>query len=84
VALGGIPSEDLSSFPASPARRKGLTFAMVRRMNDTYPRAIELASTTIDLDVLVTARHPLTDAAKAFTAAAERHGDKVVVTVSTT
>ena len=84
VALGGIPSEHLSSFPAAAARRKGLTFAMVRRMNDTYPRAIELASSVIDLDVLVTARYPLTDAAKAFTAAAERHGDKVVVTVSTT
>jgi L-iditol 2-dehydrogenase len=84
IALGGIPSEDLSSFPAAAARRKGLTFAMVRRMNDTYPRAIELASTAIDLDVLVTARYPLTDVAKAFTAAAERHGDKVVVTVSTT
>jgi L-iditol 2-dehydrogenase len=66
------------------ARRKGLTFAMVRRMNGTYPRAIELASTAIDLDLLVTDRYPLTDAAKAFTAAAERHGDKVVVTVSTT
>jgi L-iditol 2-dehydrogenase len=84
VALGGIPSEDLSSFPAAVARRKGLTFAMVRRMNGTYPRAIELASTAIDLDLLVTDRYPLTDAAKAFTAAAERHGDKVVVTVSTT
>jgi L-iditol 2-dehydrogenase len=84
VALGGIPSEDLSSFPAAAARRKGLTFAMVRRMNDTYPRAIELASTAIDLDLLVTDRYPLTDAAKAFTAAAERDGDKVVVTVSTT
>jgi L-iditol 2-dehydrogenase len=84
VALGGIPSEDLSSFPAAAARRKGLTFAMVRRMNDTYPRAIELASTAIDLDLLVTDRYPLTDAAKAFTAAAERHGDKVVVTVSMT
>jgi len=84
VALGGIPSEAQSSFPAAVARRKGLTFSMVRRMNDTYPRAIELASTAIDLDLLVTARYPLTDAAKAFTAAAERHGDKVVVAVSTT
>ncbi|HEX7827938.1 MAG TPA: zinc-binding dehydrogenase [Mycobacterium sp.] len=84
VVLGGIPSEALSAFPAAVARRKGLTFSMVRRMNDTYPRAIELASTAIDLDLLVTAHYPLTDAAKAFTAAAERHGDKVVVTVSTT
>jgi L-iditol 2-dehydrogenase len=82
VVLGGIPSEALSAFPAAVARRKGLTFSMVRRMNDTYPRAIELASTAIDLDLLVTAHYPLSDAAKAFTAAAERHGDKVVVNVS--
>jgi L-iditol 2-dehydrogenase len=54
VALGGIPSQDLSAFPAAAARRKGLTFAMVRRMNDTYGRAIALATTAIDLDALVT------------------------------
>ena len=81
VALGGIPSQDRSSFLAATARRKGLTFAMVRRMNDTYPRAIALASGPIDLDLLVTDRHPLDDAAKAFAAAAERHGDKVVVAI---
>jgi L-iditol 2-dehydrogenase len=83
IALGGIPSQDSSSFPAAPARRKGLTFAMVRRMNDTYPRAIELAAGAVDLDSLVTARFPLEDAAEAFSAAARRHGDKVVVAVST-
>ncbi|AQA03341.1 alcohol dehydrogenase [Mycobacterium sp. MS1601] len=82
VALGGIPSEDLSAFPAAPARRKGITFAMVRRMNDTYPRAIELAITDIDLDALVTERHQLAEADKAFTSAAQRHGDKVVVALS--
>ncbi len=59
MALGGIPSEDTSSFPAATARRKGLTFAMVRRMNDTYPRAIALATSGVDLDLLVTERHPL-------------------------
>jgi L-iditol 2-dehydrogenase len=82
VALGGIPSEEASSFPAAAARRKGLTFAMVRRMNDTYPRAIELATGAIDVDSLVTERHPLAEAATAFTAAAQRQGDKVVVAVS--
>lgn len=83
LALTGIPSEDRSSFPAAAARRKGLTFAMVRRMNNTYPRAIAMACNGIDLDALVTDRYPLTDAAKAFAAAAERHGGKVVVAVST-
>jgi len=82
IALAGIPSGDDSSFPAAPARRKGLTFAMVRRMNDTYPRAIALAGDGVDLDLLVTERHPLAEAAKAFRSAAERHGDKVVVSVS--
>ena len=82
VALGGIPSEDTSSFPAAAARRKGLTFAMVRRMNDTYPRAIALAAGAVDLDSLVTERHPLAEAPKAFSAAAQRLGDKVVVAVS--
>lgn len=82
IALGGIPSEDSSSFPAAAARRKGLTFAMVRRMNDTYPRAIELATNGVDLDAIVTQRLPLAEAAEAFTSAAQRCGDKVVVSVS--
>ena len=55
---------------------------MVRRMNATYPRAIALALAGVDLDLLVTERHPLVEAAKAFGAAAGRHGDKVVVEVS--
>ncbi|KKO60885.1 zinc-dependent alcohol dehydrogenase [Mycolicibacterium obuense] len=82
IALGGIPSEDSSSFPAAAARRKGLTFAMVRRMNDTYRQAIELATSGIDLDAIVSQRRPLTEAADAFSSAAQRCGDKVVITVS--
>ena len=82
IALGGIPSEPRSSFPGADARRKGLTFSMVRRMHDTYPRAIALATSGIDLDALVTARFPLSDAAAAFQAAADRIGDKTVVAVS--
>ena len=82
IALAGIPSEERSSFPAAVARRKGVTIAMVRRMNDTYPRAIAMATAGIDLDLLVTERHPLAEAAKAFRSAAERRGDKVVVSVS--
>ncbi|GLP78322.1 sorbitol dehydrogenase [Mycobacterium antarcticum] len=82
IALAGIPSVERSSFPAAPARRKGLTFAMVRRMNDTYPRAIALAGSGVDLDLLVTERYPLAEADKAFRTAAERRGDKVVVAAS--
>jgi L-iditol 2-dehydrogenase len=80
IALAGIPSTPVSSFPAAPARRKGLTFVMVRRMRDTYRRAIDLATSGIDLDSLVSARFPLTEAADAFTYAASRRGDKTVVT----
>jgi L-iditol 2-dehydrogenase len=82
IALGGIPSDPRSSFPAAEARRKGLTFVMVRRMHDTYPRAIALATSGIDLDALVTARYPLTDVVAAFESAAVRTGDKTVVAVS--
>jgi L-iditol 2-dehydrogenase len=81
VALGGIPSTPQSSFPAAPARRKGLTFAMVRRMHDTYPRAIRLATGGIDLDSLVTGRFPLERSAEAFEHALGRAGDKTVITL---
>ena len=43
VVLAGIPGDDVIRFGASLARRKGLTIAMVRRMNEVYPRAISLA-----------------------------------------
>jgi L-iditol 2-dehydrogenase len=82
VALGGIPSTPSSAFPAAPARRKGLTFAMVRRMHETYPRAIRLATTGIDLDALVSEAFPLDRAADAFEHAVGRTGDKTVVRVS--
>ena len=81
LALAGIPSTPRSSFPAAESRRKGLTFVLVRRMHETYPRAIELAEHGIDLDVLVTARWPLEDAAEAFAHAASRTGDKTVVSL---
>lgn len=84
VILGGIPADDRSSFGASAARRKGLTFAMVRRMNDAYPRVIDLARRkAVDLDALVTARFGIEDAAAAFRSAAARTGVKTVLLPST-
>lgn len=83
IALGGIPSASHSHFPAAPARRKGLTFAMVRRMHDTYPRAIRYAASGLGLEALVTASFALADAGAAFASAARREGDKTVVRVST-
>jgi L-iditol 2-dehydrogenase len=80
VVLAGIPDGDRTSFRASVARRKGLTIAMSRRMNDAYPRAIALAASgRVDLGSLVTRTAPLTEVADAFAAAARREGLKVVV-----
>ena len=80
VVLAGIPSDERTSFKASTARRKGLTFVMVRRMKHTYPRAIALAvAGRVDLRSVVTHRFPLAEAAKAFDVAARREGLKVVV-----
>jgi L-iditol 2-dehydrogenase len=81
IVLGGIPGSDTTTFRASLARRKGLTMAMVRRMNEVYPRAIDLAARgVVSLDPLVTARTPLTDAAQAFENAQRRTGLKAVIT----
>jgi L-iditol 2-dehydrogenase len=80
VVLGGIPDSDTTTFRASLARRKGLTIAMVRRMNEVYPRAIDLAARgVVALDPLVSSRTSLTDAAQAFAAAARRSGLKAVI-----
>ena len=80
VVLAGIPDDDLTTFRASAARRKGLTIAMVRRMNEVYPRAISLAARgQVDLGPVVTHHFPLRDVAGAFGAAARRVGLKVIV-----
>jgi L-iditol 2-dehydrogenase len=80
VVLAGIPADDVIGFQASVARRKGLTIAMVRRMNHVYPRAIGLAARgTVDLGSLVSTRAGLDSAAGAFGAAARRTGLKVLI-----
>ena len=80
VVLVGIPDEDRTSFPASLARRKGLTFLLSRRMGEVYPRAIRLVERgIIDVRTVVTHRFDLADAPAAFDAAAARTGHKVVV-----
>lgn len=85
VVLAGIPDEDRTAFPASLARRKGLTIALVRRMNLTYPRAIRLVeSGKVDVSSLVTERFPLSRVADAFPAAVSRGGLKVLVEPSRT
>ena len=80
VVLGGIPASDRIAFRASAARRKGLTIAMARRMNDVYLRAISLvAAGRVDVSTLVTHRLDLGSAQKAFGIAAGRTGLKVII-----
>jgi L-iditol 2-dehydrogenase len=80
VVLGGIPASDQITFQASAARRRGLTIAMVRRMNEVYPRAISLAASgRVELAPLVTHRYGLAEAPQAMAAAADRTGLKVIV-----
>jgi L-iditol 2-dehydrogenase len=80
VVLAGIPGDDAIRFQASVARRKGLTIAMVRRMNHVYPRAISLAERgAVDLGALVSRREGLGSAAAAFGDAARRTGLKVII-----
>jgi L-iditol 2-dehydrogenase len=80
VVLVGIPSQDRTSFPASLARRKGLTLVLSRRMNDVYPRAIRLVEQgLVEPMSLVSHRFPLAGTAEAFDTAVTRTGLKVVV-----
>ena len=80
VVLGGIPASDQIAFRASIARRKGLTIAMARRMNDVYPRAIGLVATgRVDTATLVTDRFDLGSAPDAFALATRRTGLKVII-----
>ena len=80
VVLAGIPSDDAIAFQASMARRKGLTIAMVRRMNHVYPRAISLAARgVVDLGALVSRRAGLGEVKEAFGDAAHRTGLKVII-----
>jgi L-iditol 2-dehydrogenase len=80
VVLAGIPGDDVIRFGASLARRKGLTIAMVRRMNEAYPRAIRLAERrVVDLGAVVTSRFGLGEVREAFTEGSRRTGMKVIV-----
>ena len=80
VVLAGIPGDDAISLQASVARRKGLTIALVRRMNHVYPRAISLAARgVVDLGALVSRRAGLGEVKEAFGDAAHRTGLKVVI-----
>ncbi|WP_298461098.1 zinc-binding dehydrogenase [uncultured Cellulomonas sp.] len=83
VILAGIPGEDTTSFPASVARRKGLTLKLSRRMQEMYPRTIRLVDRgLVDVRSVVTHTFALDDVAEAFATADARTGLKVVVSPS--
>ena len=78
--LVGIPDDDTTTFPAATARRKGLTVAVVRRMPEVYPRAIDLlARGRVQLAPLVSDRFGIDAAAAAFAFASGRTGLKTVI-----
>lgn len=80
VVLAGIPDHDRSSFGAGLARRKGITFVMVRRMKEMYVRTIALVdSGAVEVSWLVSDRLPLDSATEAFERGVARAGLKVVI-----
>lgn len=80
VLLVGIPDDDQTTFPAALARRRGVTFVLVRRMKEMYDRTTQLvASGRIDLSSLVTATFGLDAAQEAFRVGSDRTGLKTVV-----
>lgn len=82
VILAGIPDDNQTSFDAALARRKGLTIKLVRRMKNTYPRAIDLvARGVVDVKSLVTHHFPLEKSQEAFQLASRREGLKTIITI---
>ena len=67
MVVVGIPVGDDYAFPASQVRRKGVTVRFSRRMQHTYPQAIDLvARGIVDVSALVTHRRPMEQAGEAF------------------
>lgn len=83
TVLIGIPSEDVTQFTASAARRRGLTIKLSRRMKNTYPLAIKLVSSgQVNLKSLITHTFSIDEFQKAFQTAAECKGIKVFINFS--
>ncbi len=80
VILVGIPDDNQTCFDAALARRKGLTIKLVRRMKNTYPRAIDLvARGVVDVKSLVSHHFPLEKSQEAFQLASRREGLKTII-----
>jgi L-iditol 2-dehydrogenase len=80
VVLVGIPPGDRTTFRAAPARHKGLTLVLCRRMRPEHLlEAVDLAAGGFDLSSLISHRFPLEAAPAAFATLAARRGLKVIV-----
>ena len=80
LVLVGIPDDDRTVLPAAEVRRKGLTIKLTRRMNEAYPRAIDVARrNVVELEWLVSATFELSRTREALASAARRDGLKVMV-----
>ena len=82
VVLTGIPVGDVTAFPATEARHKELTIRLQHRMNQTYPRTIDLAVRgMVDLKSIVSHHFPFSASQQAFELAERREGLKVIIDV---
>ncbi len=82
LVLLGYWKQDQVAIPGITAMRKGLTVRFVRRMKNTFPRAIALARQgLVDLPALITHEFPLGEVAEAFVRAERRGPDVVKVVV---
>lgn len=83
VVVVGICADNRTAFTATPARRKGLTVKISRRMKPVYARTIALAShDMVDLDSFVSHRVSLDGGPRAFQALADYHEDAAKVVIS--
>ena len=83
VVVVGIPSKDRMSFPASTARRKGLTIKFSRRMNRVYPDVIRIVEAgLIDVRSVVTASYPMSKVQGGLRRRSCSRGVKVVISPS--
>ena len=67
MVIAGISEDDQLTVRHSIVRRKGLDMRLVRRMKNTYPRALRLAeSGIVDLHSLISHRFPLEKTPEAY------------------
>lgn len=67
MVIAGISEDDRLTMQHSTVRRKGLDIRLVRRMKNTYPRALRLAeSGLVDLHSMISHRFPLEKTSEAY------------------